>query len=230
MTHKQAYAYLRVSGRAQVGGHGFDRQEDAIRAYARSAKVEVVSVFREAHTGTEADRPVFVEMLAAILGNGVKTIIVESLDRLARDIVVQTGLLGELRKRGVGLIAANTGEDVTATDDPMREALIQIQGVFAQLDKRLLVRKLRAARDAMRKATGHCEGTKPYGTLPGEEAILGRILDMRRANRGRGRISFAKIATALNAEKIPTRTGTAWAPAVIYYIVKRLRPGLTEAM
>src|SRR5664279_1014027 len=117
---KQTYAYLRVSGAGQVKGHGFDRQEDAIRAYAKTAKVEIVEVFREAHTGTEADRPVFVEMLAAILSNGVRAIVVESLDRLARDIVVQIALLGELRRRGVALIAANTGEDVTTTDDPMR--------------------------------------------------------------------------------------------------------------
>lgn len=229
MANKQAYAYLRVSSRGQVGGHGFDRQEETIRAYARTAKVEVVSVFRDAHTGTEADRPAFVDMLAAILGNGVRTIIVESLDRLARDIVVQTGLLGELRKRGVALIAANTGEEVTATDDPMREALIQIQGVFAQLDKKLLVRKLRLAREAKRKATGHCEGTKPFGTMAGEEAVLERILSLRRGNRGHGRMPFAKIAETLNGEGVPTRTGTKWAPAVVYGIVQRLRPGLSEA-
>jgi site-specific DNA recombinase len=229
MRNKQAYAYLRVSSRGQVGGHGFDRQEETIRAYARTAKVEIVSVFRDAHTGTEADRPAFVEMLAAILSNGVRTIIVESLDRLARDIVVQTGLLGELRKRGVALIAANTGEEVTATDDPMREALISIQGVFAQLDKKLLVRKLKLAREAMRAKTGHCEGTKPFGSLRGEEAVLERILGLRRGNRAHGRMPFAKIALALNAEKLPTRTGKPWAPATVFGIVKRCRPGLTEA-
>src|ERR1035437_4412784 len=180
MSARKAFAYLRVSSRGQASGHGFERQEEAIRAFARTAKVEIVSVFRDAHTGTEADRPAFVEMLAAILSNGVVTIVVESLDRLARDIVIQTGLLGELRKRGVALIAANTGEDVTAIDDPMREALISIQGVFAQLDKKLLVRKLRVAREAKRESTGHCEGTKPFGTLAGEDVILDRILKLRR--------------------------------------------------
>jgi hypothetical protein len=39
---------------------------------------------------------------------------------------------------------------------------------------------------------------------------------------------FAKIAATLNAERVPTRTGTAWAPAVVYGIVKRNRPGLTD--
>ena len=217
MSARKAFAYLRVSSRGQASGHGFERQEEAIRAFARTAKVEIVSVFRDAHTGTEADRPAFVEMLAAILSNGVRTIVIESLDRLARDIVVQTGLLGELRRRGVALIAANTGEEVTTADDPMREALISIQGVFAQLDKKLLVRKLRLAREAKRKTAGRCEGAKPFGSLPGEEAIRERILSLR---RGRSALSFAKIAARLNAEKIPTRSGGKWAPGIVFGIVK----------
>lgn len=229
MASTKAYAYLRVSSRGQVKGHGFDRQEEAIRAFARAAKVEIVDVYRDAHTGTEAERPAFVEMLAAILGNGVRTIVVESLDRLARDMGVQIALLGELRKRGVSLIAANTGEDVTATDDPMREAIISIQGVFAQLDKKLLVRKLRAAREAKRATDGHCEGVKPFGALEGEDAALERILSLRRGNRAHGRMSFAKIAATLNAEGVPTRTGAKWAPAVVYGIVRRVSPKLTEA-
>jgi hypothetical protein len=42
-------------------------------------------------------------------------------------------------------------------------------------------------------------------------------------------VPFAKIAAMLNAEGVPTRTGTTWAPAVVYGIVKRNRPGLTDA-
>jgi DNA invertase Pin-like site-specific DNA recombinase len=229
MSKKQAYAYIRVSSRGQISGHGFDRQEETIRAYAKAAKVEIVKVYREAHTGTEADRPVFVEMLSAILENGVKTIVVESLDRLARDIVVQIGLLGELRKRDVALISANTGEEVTASDDPMREALVQIQGVFAMLDKKLLVRKLRRAREAKRAKGDHCEGTKPFGALAGEREILDRILTMRRANRGRGRMPFAAIAETLNRENLKTRSGKPWKPATLYLIVRRVAPKLTAA-
>ena len=229
--HTQAYAYVRVSSQGQTTGHGYERQEEAIRAFAKAAKVEIVEVFREAHTGTEADRPVFVEMLAAILSNGVRTIVVESLDRLARDMAVQIALLGELRRRGVALIAANTGEDVTTTDDPMREAMVQIQGVFAQLDKRLLVRKLRVAREAKRKTTGRCEGVKPFGALPGEQAIVERIVSLRQygaAMKG-ARLSFDKIAAALNLEGVPSRTGRPWSGATVFGIVERCRPGLKTA-
>ena len=69
-----------------------------------------------------------------------------------------------LASKGITLIAANTGENVTEaiTSDPMRKAMVQMQGVFAELDKSMLVKKLRKARDRKRQETGRCEGPKPF--------------------------------------------------------------------
>ena len=49
-----------------------------------------------------------------------------------------------------------TGQDVSEAmqKDPMLKALVQIQGVFAELEKNLLVRKLRRARDSIRNLPG----------------------------------------------------------------------------
>jgi DNA invertase Pin-like site-specific DNA recombinase len=60
-----------------------------------------------------------------MLGYGVKTVLVESLDRFDRDPLVQSALLSDLANEGLALIAANTGEDVTAAmqNDPMAAAL-----------------------------------------------------------------------------------------------------------
>ena len=48
--------------------------------------------------------------------------------------------------------AAPPGENVTEAylADPMKRALIQIQAVFAELEKSMIVKKLRAARQALR--------------------------------------------------------------------------------
>lgn len=228
---RAAYAYIRVSGKGQLEGHGFDRQEETVRAYCKSAGVTVAGVYREAHTGTEANRPAFQEMLLAILSNGVRTVVVESLDRLARDLMVQTQLLATLRARGVSLIAASTGEDVTAAldEDPMRRAMVQVQGTFAELDKRLLVRKLRKARDAKRAAEGRCEGRKPFGDRPGEQETLDLIVSLRKGAKGQERLSFERIAATLNERNIPSRTGKPWAPATVFGIVRRTAPKLTAA-
>jgi DNA invertase Pin-like site-specific DNA recombinase len=222
----KAFAYCRVSGLGQVQGSGFDRQLDTIEKYAKSAGYEIGQVFKEQISGTtdETDRPEFSAMVTSILSNGCRTIIVESLDRLAREYRIQESLLIYLASKGITLIAANTAENVTAaiSEDPMRKALIQIQGIFAELDKSLLVRKLRKARDKKRKDTGRCEGPQPYGSLPGEEEILKRVRYMRRRSKGQAKpMTYQAIADTLNGEGIKTRQGKDWTAALIFNILKK---------
>ena len=42
-----AFAYLRVSGKSQIDGDGFARQEQAIRRYATAHGITITRVFRE---------------------------------------------------------------------------------------------------------------------------------------------------------------------------------------
>jgi DNA invertase Pin-like site-specific DNA recombinase len=51
------------------------------------------------------DLPAFVEMMTALHTNGVKLVLVEKLDRLARDLMVQEAIIGDLRKNGFELIS-----------------------------------------------------------------------------------------------------------------------------
>jgi DNA invertase Pin-like site-specific DNA recombinase len=162
-------------------------------------------------------------MLASILANGVRTILVESLDRLARDVMVQSLLLAKLGQHGVALISCSTGEDVVAAmaDDPMRKALVQIQSVFSELEKSRLVGKLRRAREAVKQRDGKCEGQKAFGEKPGEREIVDLMRSLRRKSRGKRRMSFAKIATELNQRSVPTRTGTQWQTTTVRNILSR---------
>jgi len=225
MAHKTltpAFAYLRVSSKGQVRGHGFERQEETIQRFAVENGYTVSETFRDAFTGTEADRPEFNRMVAMILGNGVRSILVESLDRLARDVMVQSLLLAKLAQHGITLINCVTGEDVTASmsEDPMRKALIQIQSVFSELEKSRLVSKLRRAREAKKVATGKCEGRKAFGEKEGEGEALELMRSLRRKREGK-RMSFARIAEVLNERNIPTRTGARWHTTTVQNILSR---------
>lgn len=216
------FAYLRVYSQGQVKGHGFERQEETISQFARENGYDVKETFRDAFTGTEADRPEFNRMVGSILGNGVRTILVESLDRLARDVMVQSLLLSKLAQHGITLINCVTGEDVTASmsEDPMRKALIQIQSVFSELEKSRLVSKLRRAREAKKDATGKCEGRKAFGEKDGESEVIDLMRSLRRKREGK-RMSFAKIADELNARNVPTRTGAKWHTTTVQNILSR---------
>jgi DNA invertase Pin-like site-specific DNA recombinase len=50
-----AFAYLRVSGKGQVEGDGFERQLGAIRAYASAYGIRIVQVFEEKGVSGKTD-------------------------------------------------------------------------------------------------------------------------------------------------------------------------------
>ena len=227
-------AYLRVSGKGQVDGTGLDRQLDTITAWARHAGAAVERVYREegvSGTLDESHRPAFATMVEDLLSNGCRTVVVESLDRFARDLSVQMQLLAYLISKGLTLISASTGDNVTAAvaDDPMRRAMVQMQGIFSELDKNLLVRKLRKGREKRRAETGKCEGRPFFGTKPGEAETLERIRELYRKPHGRDRRSLQEICDILNGEleKYPTRVRRAdgsirpWSKGTLHVIIHR---------
>ena len=91
----------------------------------------------------------------------------------------------------------------------------------SQFEKSVIVSKLRAARVRKRRATGRCEGRKPFGTRRGEAEVAKLIQQLRRKPRGGARLSYAAIAKRLNAERVPTRTGKPWAPETVRGIIMR---------
>jgi DNA invertase Pin-like site-specific DNA recombinase len=213
----KAFAYLRVSGRGQVEGDGFDRQLSAIRAYAAAQGLTIARVFREegvSGTLEGMDRPAWVEMIAGILANGVTTIIIEKLDRLARDLMIQEHIIQDLGRRGITLVSV--AEPDLCSDDPTRKLMRQIMGAIAEYDKSMIVLKLRGARQRMRARAGRCEGAKPYGTRPGEADVLATIRSLRTAGR-----SLQAIAGALNAQGIRPRRGAEWHPYTVARIAER---------
>jgi DNA invertase Pin-like site-specific DNA recombinase len=221
----KVYAYLRVSGKGQIVGNGFDRQLETIQAYCERVGDEIDSVFKEQVSGTkdETDRPEFKTLVSAIMRDGVDTIIVESLDRLAREYRIQEQLLIYLASKGINLISANTGENVTRaiTADPMKKAMVQMQGIFAELDKSLTVKKLRKAREKIRRDTGKCEGRKSYKETDEGAKILREIRRLRRKRKGRVRRTFNDIAEALNEQGYRATNGKPFSGNTVRGILHR---------
>ncbi len=214
---QRAFAYLRVSGKGQVEGDGFTRQLLAIRTHAEATAIDIITVFEErAVSGTieGSDRPAFSEMLAAMCDSGITTVVVERLDRLARDLMIQENIIRDMRAAGFTLISV--AEPDLCSTDPTRVLIRQMIGAVAQYDKAQIVAKLRGARERTRAAKGRCEGAKPYGALPGESEHL----DTMRRLQANG-ASLTAITAYLNNNNIKTRRGTKWHPYVLSRILAR---------
>ncbi len=217
MDSKKGFAYLRVSGKGQVDGDGFPRQLGAINKYAEANDLKVKKVFREEGiSGTKEleNRPALQELLAAIDSADVKVVIIEKLDRLARDLMIQETIIGDLRKRGIELVSV--AEPDLCSDDPSRKLVRQIFGAISEYEKCMIVLKLRGARQRMKARTGRCEGMKAFGEGRTEKTVVRRILELRA-----GGLAVDKIAVTLNAEDLRPKYGKQWYGSSVSNVLKR---------
>jgi DNA invertase Pin-like site-specific DNA recombinase len=196
----KAVAYLRTSSSTNVGADkdSDKRQRDAIAKFAKAAGYDLVSEFYDgAVSGADPvdTRPGFATMMERIAGNGVRTIIVETANRFARDLMVQETGHAMLKKAGITLIAADS-PDSFVDDTPTATMVRQILGAVAQFDKTMTVAKLRGARERKAKATGHkCGGRKNHREINPEMVETARKLRRYRIN-GRQR-SLREISAEL---------------------------------
>lgn len=219
-----ALGYLRVSGKGQMADDkdGLRRQRENIERYARTAGYALIEWFEDGGVSgaTELEnRPALLDALARIAANGVKVMLLEHSDRLARDLYVQEAIIKAFIDVRARIVTAD-GIDLTEDDDS-RRFIRQVMGAANEFAKRSLVRRMRAARDRKRATGARVEGPKPYGEVPAEAAVVERIRALRRKPKKGARPSLQAIADTLNREKVPTRRGRPWAKQTIAKILAR---------
>ena len=195
-----------------MDGDGLPRQRQAIATYAKRHGLELVDEYRdEGVSGTREleDRPGLARVLDRVEHNGVKVVIVERADRLARDLMIGEIILDQFRRAGVRVVATD-GTDLTTNDNPTTVMVRQILGAVAQFDKAMTVAKLRAARQRLRAKGTRVEGRKPYGHHANEQALIDRMRALRRKPVKGARLSYAAIAAQLNTDGHTTRYGRPW--------------------
>jgi DNA invertase Pin-like site-specific DNA recombinase len=213
---KTAYAYLRVSGRGQIEGDGFVRQEQAIRQYAAVHGYAILQVFREEGvSGTKdmEERPALIELLETVRETG-GTVIIEKLDRLARDLMVSESILADFQRKGIQVLSV--AEPDLCSNEPTRILMRQMMSAFAQYEKSMIVLKLRGARQRMKARTGRCEGSKAFGTSEGQRLTVERILRLRASG-----MAIDTIAETLNAEGLKSKTGGRWYGSSVRNVIIR---------
>ena len=219
-------AYVRVSSREQVEhGQGLDIQRAAIRRWAKANGHRIVAWAADAGvSGAKVahDRPGLTDALQALRDRSAAGLVVRDLDRLAREVTVQEAVLAEAWQRLDARVFTVYGEvQRDDPDDPMRTAMRQMAGVFAGLDRRMVVKRLRDGRAAKAASGGHATGSYPYGSsaagpVKAEQRALARMLDLSAAGE-----STRSIAATLTAEAHPTKRGGQWSSPVVARILSR---------
>jgi DNA invertase Pin-like site-specific DNA recombinase len=200
---KPAVAYLRTSSQTNANRPGLaadkdsdQRQRAAVVGYAKANGYEIVDEFYDVVSGADPinDRPGFKAMLDRITSNGVRSIIVESPDRFARDLMVSMTGHEYLKTLGVELIPASD-PNYFEQDTPTGKLIRQVLGAISEFEKASLVAKLKAARDRKKAATGKCGGRKSYKERDENVVILARQLRRKRPKGGQR--SLREVAAEL---------------------------------
>lgn len=222
-------AYLRVSTDLQADqGMGLAVQRQAIRAWAKGNGHRIVGWHSdEGISGTnDVDaRPGLLDALTALEAGEAMGLVTYKLDRLARKLTVQEATLARIWSLDCCAFTVDLGEiPQDDPDDPMRTALRQMVGVFAQLDRGMIAARLRAGRRMKAASGGYAGGAPRYGMRAegrslvadeGEQASIARL----RALDQQG-CSSRQIADTLNAEGVPSKRGGSWSSATVCRVLR----------
>jgi DNA invertase Pin-like site-specific DNA recombinase len=216
---RRAFGYVRVSsaGQSAEDRDGIPRQKAAIRAYAGANGIRIVQWFADSVSGKKDldNRPALQDLMAALHGDGVKLVLVEKLDRLARDLMIQESIVADLQRNQFEIVSVV--EPDLCSNDPTRKLMRQILGAFSEYEATMIALKLRGARiRAKAKDPDYKEGRKPFGFRVGEQETIARVLELRDAGH-----SLAATAKILTEEGRRPRKGDRWHEKQIARIVAR---------
>jgi DNA invertase Pin-like site-specific DNA recombinase len=224
-------AYVRVSSNGQVeDGFGLEVQRKQIRDWTKCHNHRVTAWFSdEGVSGTTSfeDRPGLAGALQAICDGEADGLVVAKLDRLARSLTVQEAALAYVWRCERKVFSVDMGEVLRDdVDDPIRTAMRQMVGVFGQLERAMIAKRLRDGRRFKSEQGGYAYGGPRFGFrgLGGElvpdareQEILSRIKELHAEGA-----SIRRIAAALEAEGLRPKRGEYWNPGTLSRIVARL--------
>jgi len=214
---KQAICYYRVSTELQQQEGTIEVQKMKVREFASKNNIVITGEFSDdGVSGGLADRPGLKQLLEELPNTQADTIMIYKLDRLARDLYIQEGLIKEFNKHDKQLISAL--EPDLDGSDPFRKAFRQMLGVFSEFEKAMIALRLEGGRERKAK-NGGWHGGKIYGydnkdgnlILNQNEAEVVNLIFKLRKNRR----SYKAIAKTLNESGKATKHDNKWWPSTI---------------
>ncbi len=140
----QRIGYIRVSS--------FDQNPDR-----QLEQIEVGKVFTDKASGKDTQRPEL-ERLLAFVREG-DTVVVHSMDRLARNLDDLRRIVQGLTQRGVRMEFVKEGLAFTGDDSPMANLMLSVMGAFAEFE-RALIRERQREGIVLAKQRGAYRGRK----------------------------------------------------------------------
>jgi len=216
-------AYVRVSTDEQKIGP--EAQRAAIEAWARGAGARVVAWHEDLGVsgGSELEeRRGLIAAMTSLRAHGAGTLVVAKRDRLARDVAVSALIERAVKESGARIVSADGVGNGDGAADAFLRAILDAAAAY----ERELIRARTRAAMAVKRAKGERSGKIPYGLALAEDgrhlvedgfeqSVIARV----KALRAEGH-AVTRIAKALDALGVATRSGRPWHPQQVARILK----------
>jgi DNA invertase Pin-like site-specific DNA recombinase len=139
---KRVAIYVRVS----TGDQHLETQLLDLREMAKQRGLEIVREYTDVISGAKAKRPGLDSLMSDARRRRFDVLLVAAFDRIARNVRHFLEVLDELNHLGIEFISLRESID---TSGPLGRAMVVIVGAIAELEKSLIVERVRAG---MRRA------------------------------------------------------------------------------
>ena len=181
---KRAALYARVS----TGDQHLETQPFELRTLAKQRGLQIVREYTDIISGAKAKRPGLDRLLSDARRGQFDVVLVAAFDRVARSVRHFLEVLDELNHLGIEFVSLRENID---TGGPLGRAIVVIVGAIAELEKSLIVERVRAG---MRRA--RLEGRR-IGRAP---------LNVDRAAIVRDRISGMSLTQVAKRHRVSRAT------------------------
>lgn len=215
----------RVSTKEQATDAHFSflSQRTRIEEYVGSRHWELVDIVEYVQSGG-SNRRELREILARVEREHIECIVVNELDRLARDMVSTMLFLEDLQRVSCRFASVSDDLDLTTPDGELKMMML---AMFAHYFRRQLSRKVKGGQ-AERAKQGKRHGERPYGYQPHgdswaldpEESVVVRQVYHWYLH---DQLGFRAIAKRLNARQTPGQRGRAgtWDARTVERMLRR---------
>lgn len=139
--------YARVSSIQQ----DLTEQIEALKAFGCE------KIFSGKHSGKAKDNQEQLNKMLDYIREG-DTVVVTKVDRLGRSLNQVLNVLEEFKRQNIGFVAIQQNVDTRKQSDPLAMAMIQLLGIFAELERSFIVERTQEGIRAKREAGEKCGG------------------------------------------------------------------------
>lgn len=152
-------AYVRVSTEDQ----SLERQLESTHDYTRRHFDTHPETYRDKSTGTDVSRSAFQDLLADVDSGEFDAVVAHSISRISRSIRDLDEVVEHIVSSGTELHIISENLRMTGADDPYQKAMLQLLGVFAELEAEMTRQRVREGIRMRMENEDYHHGPPPLG-------------------------------------------------------------------